>query len=199
VNSAAAGGVGGDRRIFWLDGMAGTGKSTIARTVARRCCSDGRLGATFFFSRGGGELETARTFVTTIAVQLARHNSQLQTGICDAVRAEPDIGKKMLSDQLQQLVLGPCARLRAAGALPAAPLVIVVDALGCGRGRVCAAAAGRDGGLSGGTAAGIFDEPARDHTSRWAAHHVRGAAPPCHPPSRRTVDSQPRYSYVLRA
>jgi SpoVK/Ycf46/Vps4 family AAA+-type ATPase len=52
--------------------MAGTGKSTIARTVARACLDDGRLGASFFFSRGGGERETTPSFVTTIARQLAR-------------------------------------------------------------------------------------------------------------------------------
>src|SRR5579859_4063060 len=40
-----------DECIFWLNGMAGTGKSTIARTVARTCDSRKQLGASFFFSR----------------------------------------------------------------------------------------------------------------------------------------------------
>ena len=35
--------------IFWLDGLAGTGKSAIARTVAERCDAVGDLGASFFF------------------------------------------------------------------------------------------------------------------------------------------------------
>lgn len=34
--------------IFWLNGMAGTGKSTISRTVAEPFASQGRLGASFF-------------------------------------------------------------------------------------------------------------------------------------------------------
>jgi hypothetical protein len=130
-SSAAADGAddsSSPQRIFWLDGMAGTGKSTIARTIARRCSDEGRLGASFFFSCGGGELETARTFVTTIAVQLARAHRQLQTSICNALRAHPDIAMQMLIDQWRQLVLGPCAGLHAAGALPR-PLIIVVDAL----------------------------------------------------------------------
>ena len=42
--------------IFWLNGMAGTGKSTIARTAARAFENEGRLGASFFFSRGEGDL-----------------------------------------------------------------------------------------------------------------------------------------------
>jgi MoxR-like ATPase len=92
-------GDGQQQRIFWLDGMAGTGKSTIARTIARRCSDEGRLGASFFFSRGGGELETARMFVTTLAVQLARRHKLLQASIYDDMREHPDIVTQILNDQ----------------------------------------------------------------------------------------------------
>ncbi|KAF8525024.1 hypothetical protein BDD12DRAFT_923863 [Trichophaea hybrida] len=37
--------------IFWLNGAAGTGKSTIARTVARTWANENQLGASFFFSK----------------------------------------------------------------------------------------------------------------------------------------------------
>lgn len=40
--------------IFWLSRMAGTGKSTIARTVANMFYQKNRLGANFLFSRGKG-------------------------------------------------------------------------------------------------------------------------------------------------
>jgi hypothetical protein len=53
--------------------MAGTGKTTIAHTVARGYFDNGRLAASFFFSRGGGDIGNARKFVTTIAVQLPMH------------------------------------------------------------------------------------------------------------------------------
>lgn len=36
-----------ERLIFWLNGLAGTGKSTIARTVARNYFDKKRLGASF--------------------------------------------------------------------------------------------------------------------------------------------------------
>jgi SpoVK/Ycf46/Vps4 family AAA+-type ATPase len=64
--------------MYWLNGMAGTGQSTIARTVARRCADQQRLGASFFFARGGGDLASARKFVTSVAVQLAATSSQLK-------------------------------------------------------------------------------------------------------------------------
>lgn len=59
------------KSIFWLNGMAGTGKSTIARTVARTLTEQKRLAANFFFSRGRGDLSHAGKLLSTIAVQLA--------------------------------------------------------------------------------------------------------------------------------
>ena len=59
-----------ERCIFWLNGLAGTGKSTIARTIARNYFDKKRLGASFFFSRGGGDVSHAGKFVSSIAVQL---------------------------------------------------------------------------------------------------------------------------------
>jgi hypothetical protein len=77
---------GQDKRcIFWLNGLAGTGKSTIARTVAHRYFDQKRLGASFFFSRGGGDISYAGKFFTSLAVQLARNVAQIQRFISNAV------------------------------------------------------------------------------------------------------------------
>jgi hypothetical protein len=146
VHGKTAADGGSSQRIYWLSGMAGTGKSTIARTIAQACLDEGRLGASFFFSRGGGERETARTFVTTIAVQLAQllqlsgYRRALRAAICDAVLEQPDIAQHALGDQWKRLVLQLCQQMRAtvATAVTAAaynaqpcppPLFIVIDAL----------------------------------------------------------------------
>ena len=103
---------GQDKRcIFWLYGLAGTGKSTIARTVARRHFEQSRLGASFFFSRGGGDVGHAGKFVTSIAVQLAWNVLALHSHVCDAITERPDIASQSLRDQWHQLVLGPLAKL----------------------------------------------------------------------------------------
>ena len=44
-----------------------------------------RLGASFFFSRGGGDVSHARKFVTTIAVQLADNVLSLKPHVCHVV------------------------------------------------------------------------------------------------------------------
>jgi hypothetical protein len=97
--------------IFWLSGLAGTGKSTIAQTVAATYFAKKALGASFFFSRGGGDIGHAGKFVTTVAFQLANIIPGLKRKICDAISKRSDIATQSLRDQWQDLVLGPLSNL----------------------------------------------------------------------------------------
>ncbi|KAN0087267.1 Quinonprotein alcohol dehydrogenase-like superfamily [Elaphomyces granulatus] len=117
----------GVRPIYWLKGMAGTGKSTIALTVAREYYDKDRLGASFFFSRGGGELATTRGFAATIATQLAYISPELRELISHAVVSNPGIHNLLLYDQWKKLILQPLSQLEQTTF--SLPLVIVVDAL----------------------------------------------------------------------
>ncbi|OAA81575.1 hypothetical protein LEL_01120 [Akanthomyces lecanii RCEF 1005] len=56
--------------ILWLNGMAGTGKSTISRTIAESFAAQGRLGASFFFKRGETDRGTIAKFFPTLAADL---------------------------------------------------------------------------------------------------------------------------------
>ncbi|KAF1948113.1 hypothetical protein CC80DRAFT_486595 [Byssothecium circinans] len=112
--------------IFWLNGAAGTGKSTIARTVARAFASQQQLGASFFFKKGEGDRGSARRFFTTIATQLARRISELGPGVKKAIEADPAISEKALKDQFEKLILHP---LLDVAHPPASVLLVVIDAL----------------------------------------------------------------------
>jgi hypothetical protein len=114
-----------DRCIFWLNGLAGTGKSTIAHTVARRYLDQKRLGASFFFSRGGGDVSHAGKFFSSIAVQLAHNIPSLRQYICNAITK--DIMSQSFHDQWSQLILCPLSRL-GSGSSPSS-YVLIVDAL----------------------------------------------------------------------
>ncbi|KAF1978793.1 hypothetical protein BU23DRAFT_524319 [Bimuria novae-zelandiae CBS 107.79] len=112
--------------IFWLNGAAGTGKSTIARTVARAFADQQQLGASFFFKRGEGERGNATRFFTTIATQLARRLSELGSGVKKAIEADPVISEKALKDQFEKLILQPLLNVAHP---PVLVLLIVIDAL----------------------------------------------------------------------
>ena len=99
------------RHMFWLSGWAGTGKSTIARTVAREHYDAKNLAASFFFSRGGGDVGHAGKFFATIAVQLANNVPPLRRYICEAITERNDIASQSFRDQWRQLVLGPLSKL----------------------------------------------------------------------------------------
>lgn len=114
----------GEQYIFWLSGLAGTGKTTVARSVARWYHTKQRLGASFFFSRGGGDVGQAGMFVTSIAVQLARSVSGVRHYISNALLQCPEIASQSLRDQWQYLVLEPLSKLKGP-----AIFVLVIDAL----------------------------------------------------------------------
>jgi hypothetical protein len=119
--------VNDERCIFWLNGMAGTGKSTIARTIAQEYYYRKRLGASFFFSRGVEDRSHAGMFFTTIAVQLAHILSALKQYICTAVDEHNDIASRRQRDQWEHLILQPLSRLMSNSCQ--SPLILVIDAL----------------------------------------------------------------------
>jgi hypothetical protein len=116
------------RSIFWLNGMAGTGISTISRTIARELYNSGNLGASFFFSRGGGDVANSNMFFTTVAKQLAISRPQiLEEPICRAIEQQQDIAHKLKQDQWNHLIYQPLSQLKPESTIPL--IAIVVDAL----------------------------------------------------------------------
>ncbi|EEU36712.1 uncharacterized protein NECHADRAFT_51778 [Fusarium vanettenii 77-13-4] len=116
------------KTIFWLNGMAGTGKSTISRTIARSLASHGLLGANFFFKRGETDRGNLAKLFTTIARQLALSQPALGPKIKERFDSDPTIVGKAAQVQFKTLILdsfSACAHLFRDGT----PLVIVIDAL----------------------------------------------------------------------
>ncbi|KUJ12749.1 uncharacterized protein LY89DRAFT_687710 [Mollisia scopiformis] len=118
-----------ERCIFWLSGLAGTGKSTISRTLARRCNEQKRLGASFFFSRGGGDVSHAGKFFTSLAVQLADAVPSLQTHICDAIRKRSNIANLSLLDQWRELIIHPLKLVKPDKPSSPSSYLLIIDAL----------------------------------------------------------------------
>jgi len=111
--------------IFWLNGLAGSGKSTIARTVAERCFANGTLGASFFFCSSDANLKNhddPGTIFPTLAFQLAHKYPGFRSALVPRLRSNPDIVYESLGSQAKKLIIGP---LQSANI----ETVIVIDAL----------------------------------------------------------------------
>lgn len=106
--------------------MAGTGKSTIARTIAQRLSEKNQLGASFFFKRGEGERASAKRFFTTICAQLLFQVPALIHHVELAIDTDPYISGKSMKEQFTKLLLDPLSRL---DEKELTAIVIVVDAL----------------------------------------------------------------------
>jgi len=105
--------------------MAGTGKSTISRTIARELAEKKRLAASFFFTRGKKDISHSRKFFTTVAAQLAISLPVLRVSILDAINNNADIFQQGLREQWSQLIFNPLKN----APTQSIQLVIVIDAL----------------------------------------------------------------------
>jgi len=114
------------RPIFWLHGMAGSGKTVLAHTVSKLCDDQGVLAASFFFYRGNIERSSSRRLFPTIAHQLSSSIPGLRSLIDLAIYQNPSIPGKTIRNQLKSLIIDPIFSL-------CHPLtlcrVIVIDAL----------------------------------------------------------------------
>jgi len=111
-------------RVFWLHGSAGTGKSSIAHTIADRFRKLGRLGSCFCFDRNSMAEQRHQKIFTTIARDLAEQIRRLLTG---AIHGHTSL--KNTTDILQQwkeMILKPLQKLSDG---MTGPIVIVIDAL----------------------------------------------------------------------
>jgi hypothetical protein len=127
--------------IFWLVGMAGTGKSSIARTVAN-CLNKRRqffsrepqldertiLGATFFMSQEDPDRNTAKLVFPTLARMLAVNFPGLGDQISKSFYRDTTVGHKKLVEQMRRLISEPMATVSKA-LLLSVRLIIIIDSL----------------------------------------------------------------------
>jgi len=116
-------------RIFWLAGLAGTGKTSIAVTLCRMLENDRTvtLGGSFFCSRtvNVNELTDARCILPTLAATLAQQYPVFATALAAELSADESAALIPISTQIMSLL----QRLLAAVASSGLPIVFVIDAL----------------------------------------------------------------------
>ncbi|CAJ0542721.1 Ff.00g002200.m01.CDS01 [Fusarium sp. VM40] len=112
--------------LFWLEGMAGTGKSTISRTVAHRLAEQRIFGGSFFFKKVEAARATPENLFTTIAASLHAQQPALSRHIEDVIENNPQIHEKPYLQQFKTLLLEPISRVRSD---LVKTIVMVIDAL----------------------------------------------------------------------
>ena len=111
-----------DKQVFWLNGLAGTGKSAIAQTFAEISFADGKLGASFFCSRTSDGKSNLRSILPTLAFQLAHRYPSFRKELLPVLMASHDVGRESLCSQMEKLIVHPFLAMQQT-------TLIIVDAL----------------------------------------------------------------------
>ena len=112
----------GSQRVFWLNGLAGTGKSTIAQSFAETTFKNGKLGASFFCSRDFKDRNDLQKIFPTLAFQLAFQYPHFRQKLLNVVKEGPNVGHESLCSQMEKLLVGPLRVTQTA-------TLIIIDAL----------------------------------------------------------------------
>ncbi|CEL62947.1 putative WD repeat-containing protein alr3466 OS=Nostoc sp, (strain PCC 7120 / UTEX 2576) GN=alr3466 PE=4 SV=1 [Rhizoctonia solani AG-1 IB] len=116
----------GTGRTYWMNGMAGTGKTTITHSVCTELDRTSRLGASFFCSRTIPECRQVKYIIPSIAYQLARFSHSFRDELVKALESDPDACSRAPKNQYENLIVGPLTAVQAY--LPA-NFIVVIDAL----------------------------------------------------------------------
>ena len=115
-------------KVFWLNGMAGTGKTSIAHSLCEKLHKREILGASFFCSQSASqEVRDARFIIPTIASTLSQVSPMLRSTMREVIEEQPDVGSlHKLSAQFRLLLVDPIKSVRDSSVKT---YVIIIDAL----------------------------------------------------------------------
>ncbi|KAG8688703.1 hypothetical protein FRC09_012769 [Ceratobasidium sp. 395] len=113
-----------DQGLYWLNGMAGTGKTTIAYSICEHLESSGHPMASFFCAWQLPECRNVRLIIPSLSHQLSSLLGSFRSTI--VISEDAEVINWSISEQFERLVATP---LRRAGHTFLANPVIVIDGL----------------------------------------------------------------------
>jgi NACHT domain len=96
-----------EAQIMWMFGPAGAGKSAIAQSIAEMCFQQGKLAASFFFSRNASGRDNETRFISTLVYQLVLAIPEIKDAVNKALEDDGLLLSRSLHDQAQSLITKP--------------------------------------------------------------------------------------------
>ena len=113
------------KKVMWVYGLAGTGKSTLSTTIAQIMRRLRRLGAFFFFNCDIPQRNFA-TWIRTLAYRLAMFDARFGAAISRVVEKNDNIAGMPLDYQFENLLSANALR---SVEWSGGPVVLIIDAL----------------------------------------------------------------------
>lgn len=117
-------------KVYWMVGMAGIGKSTIAHTLCEILEAKNMLGGSFFGSRASEKTSNARLIIPVIAHALARASLPVKIEVVKAIEDDPTLAEPTyinIKEQFKRLVYNPLRTT--SGVVDKLYKVVVIDAV----------------------------------------------------------------------
>ena len=114
----------GGAGIYLLVDVVGSGKSTVAHTVAQRCSDEGYVVASFFFCRSTTWRDSSTRVVFTLATHLSKSSANYREKMEEALEKEPGLMAASVDRQFEKLVVDPAQQCTVDQ-----PVIIIADAL----------------------------------------------------------------------
>ena len=130
-----------EAQIMWMFGPAGAGKSAIAQSIAEMCFQQGKLAASFFFSRTASGRDNEMRFISTLVYQLVLAIPEIKDAVDKALQDDRLLLSRSLLVQAQSLITKPLNDLLLSSSGENVfrmfrPRLIIVDGLDeCGQAR----------------------------------------------------------------
>ncbi|KAF4609761.1 hypothetical protein D9613_011913 [Agrocybe pediades] len=113
-------------KVFWMNGMAGTGKTTILYSFCEWLEDDKRLAGNFFCSRASASCGDLNNIVRSIAYQLAHYSPAFRSELCKILEEKQNPHTLNVGEQFKWVVATPLEKSK--DAIPDGA-IIVIDAL----------------------------------------------------------------------
>ena len=112
-------------RVCLLTGVAGSGKSAVAHSIARLYSEQKRLGSSYCFASADVANRNPKNLFSTIARDLSDHDPQYKSALWQVVKDDRALRTSQSPmEQFKKLIIEPSKHIHGIG-----PLVIVIDAL----------------------------------------------------------------------
>ncbi|KAG8767248.1 hypothetical protein FRC12_006375 [Ceratobasidium sp. 428] len=115
-----------NHKICWLNGMAGTGKTTIAYSLCNQLERTNKLAGSFFCSRYSLACRNVDRILLSISHQLSCLSRPFRCMVSDVLAQTPKIHELGASEQLEVLIAAPLRKVKYT--FPG-DMIIVIDAL----------------------------------------------------------------------
>ncbi|KAF9547029.1 YVTN repeat-like/Quino protein amine dehydrogenase [Agrocybe pediades] len=113
-------------KVFWLNGMAGTGKTTILYSFCQWLEDNSRLGGNFFCSRSSTSCRSLNKILPSLAYQLAHYSPAFRSQLCTVLEDHQSPQTLNVGSQFKWVIETPFEKSKEA--IPEG-VVIVIDAL----------------------------------------------------------------------